>query len=502
MTLPLLPLEVFQPQWCDGAPHAVLEQERVLLMNRAAALLGVRDGLRRGGVQALAPDVVLHERDKGREQQALQAVACCMLQYTPEVAFTGPAQLVMDVTASLRAFGGRLALCRRVRASLRLLGFTARIGMGPTALGARLLADAPPPGAGHVRGGQVSSRRRVLRLERLTAVLDTLPVDLLAAARAHHDWLDGIGCRTLGELRRLPRAGLQRRSSKLLLDELDRAYGQSPELHDWVAVPPVFAAYVELPYRTEQSDAILLSANGLLLQMTGWLVVQQLALTRLQLSMEHERGRTAIPPSLLEITLAQPAWQEAHLLRLLKERLERMQLVGPVIALRLQALELAPLVPPTASLFPEPGGTPADYQRLLELLVARLGDDAVLTPAPLADHRPEVCNRWQPAMRALGQRDHHAAGLNAAKPDRWPQAERPFWLLAQPLALLVREHRPFYGSPLQLVSAPERIESGWWDGNFVARDYFIAIGAESACYWVYRERRDDEVRWFLHGLFA
>jgi protein ImuB len=387
-----------------------------------------------------------------------------------------------------------------VRASLRLLGVTARLGMGPTALGARLLADAPPPGAGPVRGGQVSPRRRVVRLERLTAVLDALPVGLLAAARAHHDWLQGIGCSTLGELRRLPRAGLQRRSSKLLLDELDRAYGQAPELHDWVAVPPVFAAYAELPYRTEQSDAILLSANGLLLQMIGWLVAQQLAVTRLQFSMEHERGRTAVPPTLLEIVLSEPAWQEAHLLRLLKERLERMALVAPVIALRLQALQLQPLAPPTASLFPEPGGTPADYHRLLELLVARLGEDAVLTPAPLADHRPEICNRWQPATRASAPRERAGAGLPAS--DQVLKTERPFWLLAQPLALLVREHRPFYGSALRLVSAPERIESGWWDGNFVARDYFIAIGAESACYWVYRERAGDEVRWFLHGLFA
>ncbi len=485
MHLPLLPLEVFQPQWCESGPRAVLEQERVMALNREAAALGVRAGLRRGGVLALAPEVVLHERDAAREQQALHAIVTSLLQYTPEVAFDGDAQLVLDVTASLRAFGGRLALCRRVGSTLRALGYSARLGMAPTALGARLLACAPR---------QPLRRRRVLRLERLAAVLDVLPFGLLAAARAHADWLEGIGCSTLGELRRLPRAGLQRRSSKLLLEELDRAYGQAPELHEWVVAPPVFAAHAELPYRTEHADAILFSANGLLLQMVGWLVAQQLAVTCVQLTMEHERGRTAVPPTLLEIALAEPAWQEAHLLRLLKERLGRLELVAPVIGLRLQALQLQPLAPPTASLFPEPGGTPADYHRLLELLVARLGEDAVLAPAPVADHRPEVCNRWLPATRASDKRGRPADAL--------PRTERPFWLLDKPLPLLVREHRPFYGSPLRLASAPERIESGWWDGNFAARDYFIAIGAESACYWVYRERAGDEVRWFLHGLFA
>jgi protein ImuB len=80
--------------------------------------------------------------------------------------------------------------------------------------------------------------------------------------------------------------------------------------------------------------------------------------------------------------------------------------------------------------------------------------------------------------------------------------ERPFWMLADPVALLVRDHRPFYGSSLRLVKGPERIECGWWDGVLVVRDYFIAQGDTSVFYWIYRERTEEEIRWFLHGLFA
>jgi protein ImuB len=82
------------------------------------------------------------------------------------------------------------------------------------------------------------------------------------------------------------------------------------------------------------------------------------------------------------------------------------------------------------------------------------------------------------------------------------QPQRPFWLLQQPLALMLRKHRPFYGSPLRLLSGPERIECGWWDGPPTVRDYFVAEGEEAACYWIYRERDGDDIRWFLHGLFA
>jgi protein ImuB len=70
---------------------------------------------------------------------------------------------------------------------------------------------------------------------------------------------------------------------------------------------------------------------------------------------------------------------------------------------------------------------------------------------------------------------------------------------------LMRGHRPFYGSPLRMMSPPERIEAGWWSQT-QARDYFIAEGLDHACYWVYRERMagagEAAPRWYLHGLFG
>jgi hypothetical protein len=38
------------------------------------------------------------------------------------------------------------------------------------------------------------------------------------------------------------------------------------------------------------------------------------------------------------------------------------------------------------------------------------------------------------------------------------------------------------------LCGPERIETGWWDGDPVARDYFIAVDAEGALLWVFRQR--------------
>lgn len=473
--------------------HAVLQRDSVMAATPAALAAGVRPGMRRGGALAIAPEVSLHERDMKREQEALQSMALTLLQYTPHIVLDvleGEAGLLMEVGASLRLFGGPRALCRLACDSVMALGFTPRLAMAPTAHGACLLARAGGRSSQH--GG--CGAGRTLKLSSLLRRLDALPLELLPAAQAHVDLLTGIGCVTLGDLRRLPRAGLQRRCGKQVAAELDQAYGDAAELFEWIEAPPTFSKRLELPDRIEHAEGLLFAVRRLLTEMTGWLVARHLAVSRFTLLLEHERGRSAVPPTTLEIALAEAAWREEHLLQLLKERLARLTLAAPAIALRLEATQLSPLAPPSESLFPEPGGTPADYRRLLELLTARLGEQAVMTPAPVADHRPEVRNAWQAAAQA----QQRQRGLDALA----PHAERPFWLLAEPVALLVREHRPFYGSPLTLLSGPERIECGWWDSAFTVRDYYIGMDADGACYWIYRERFDLEERWHLHGLFA
>jgi protein ImuB len=355
------------------------------------------------------------------------------------------------------------------------------MSVAPTGQGAWMLAKR-----GH---------RRVLKMRSLERELDSLPYLVVPEVRRFADWFAGLGCRVLEDIRRLPRAGLKKRCSVELLDSLDRAYGLSPELYAWLDVPPTFSARVELPDRVEHAEAILFSARRLVVQLCGWLSAQQLALTHASVTLEHERGREAIEPTTIDLALAEPTWHEEHLVRLLKERLGRVQLPAAVIAVRLTATKVQAAEPPTDTLFPDPGGSAEDHNRLLELLVARLGPENVLRPAPTSDHRPEHANRWV-----------SVSVQDAAKPEAPPcDLPRPTWLLETPLRLMVKNHRPFYGSTLKLVSTGERIEAGWFDGDLAARDYFVAEAADKSCYWIYRERpsaTSDEVRWFLHGLFG
>lgn len=481
--LPLLPLEALRPSWSEPGIYAVMDRDQVLVASPLAIQEGVRQGMRVGGVTTIVPQTTLLDRDPIREDAALAALATALLQYTPEVAFADNFGVTLDVGGSLRLFGGPLNLCRRVRASAATLGFTAVLGAAPTAAGAWLLAHNEQP-------RHWLMRRRCLTQTTLVRRLDALRCGMLPAAAPYVEWFHGIGALHLGAVRRLPRAGLLRRTSKELVSDMDLAYGRQPEMLQWMKVPPAFSARVETFDRIEHAEALMVGAAGLILQMVGWLTLQQLAVTTFTLAMEHERGHAAILPTLLEITLAEPAWKEPHLLRLLRERLAKVELTAPVIALRLDARKLEAMQPPTDQLFPEPGGSPQDFNRLLELLSARLGADNVLVPADVPDHRPEMANMWVPATGKVRRPGPVKEAL-----------ERPSWVLAKPIPLLVRGERPFYGSPLKVIQGPERIEAGWWNDQTVGRDYYIAQGTDASCYWIYLERT-LESRWFLHGLYA
>jgi protein ImuB len=47
---------------------------------------------------------------------------------------------------------------------------------------------------------------------------------------------------------------------------------------------------------------------------------------------------------------------------------------------------------------------------------------------------------------------------------------------------------------------PERIETGWWRGRDVRRDYYLVESAAGKRFWLFRAVRDGA--WFLHGTFA
>jgi protein ImuB len=230
------------------------------------------------------------------------------------------------------------------------------------------------------------------------------------------------------------------------------------------------------------AGALLFPCRRLIEELAGFLQGREAGVQRLDWHLQHPDGAA---PTRFALGAARPERDPACWLELLRERLERLRLPAPVRAVRLEAGALSHLAPGSLALFPGLETRPTPDTTLLDRLRARLGREAVYALTPAADHRPERAWRQCPPGDPEGARG---------------RADRPLWLLPEPLPLETRDHRPWWDGQLDLGVERERIETGWWDGFEVARDYFIATSVRGERLWVYREMRGQR-RWFLHGIF-
>jgi protein ImuB len=176
---------------------------------------------------------------------------------------------------------------------------------------------------------------------------------------------------------------------------------------------------------------------------------------------------------------------------LLRERLARTQLPEPVRALRLRSGALLEAREEAGDLFARGRRSAVGVPQFIERLRARLGADAVHGVRLVPEHRPEAA--WEIGDIPLFPRRGSAnRGMSPGY--------RPLWLLAEP-RLLDGLDWPQHEGRLEIEDGPERIESGWWDGRDVRRDYYVARTADGVRLWVFRERRKDG-RWFMHGVFG
>ncbi len=467
--VPQLPLEIFSRSGDQALPLAVSDHAQrasVLFCNEAAQKRGVCPGLAVAAARALAHELVVWPRDHAAEREALHGLAAWACQFSPQVSLYPPCALLLEVQGSLTLFGGRAALLERLHTGLARLGYKTRLAGAPTPLAAWSLACCQ-------REHHVEARQQ------LSAVLAPLPVSVLDWDQALLDRLDGIGVRRLGEVFRLPRDGLARRFGRHSLLYLDRLLGRVPDPQTLYQPPLQFKRRLLLPAEIAQAQALLFALQRLILELCGWLQGQGAAVQTLDIALVHREAR--LTP--LCITVHRESRDAEQFTTLLRERLERLVLQDPVIEIELRAGRIVKLDAQSLDLF----GKAAEQGRvdLLDRLRARLGEQAVRGISAIAEHRPEYA--WSYSDPGTSRQDSNGR-------------ERPLWLLSVPRRLKTRNGRPQWQGELKLQAGRERIESGWWDGQDIARDYFIAVNPSGSCYWIYRELTGER-HWYLQGVF-
>jgi protein ImuB len=493
IVLPALPLQLAARAIENTGPLAVVEgpaqRLQVAFCNDAAAACGIAPGLKLAAAQALARDLIAVERNREREREALDELAAWAYQFSAQIAVR-PNGLLIETGASRRLFGGHARLHRRIGHGLRALGYAAACGCAVTPQAAWWIAAARACGCAAADAPESA---------RLRTALAPLPLHLADWEPQTIQALHALGLATFGDLLALPRDQVNRRFGTAPVEALDRALGHVPDPQPPFALPEKFFARLELPAAVDDAAQLMFPAHRLLRSLEGFLRGRDAGATELVFTAMHEARRAQpLPPTSFALALAAPERDSERLARLLAERLARVRLPAPAVALALAVDRLLPFAPRSAALLPPAPGNAADagWLQLAETLHARLGSARVFQLQCVDDHRPECAYRIVPLAVDAAERKAPALAT--------PQ--RPLLLLERPFALACRQETPAYGGPLRLVAGPERIESGWWEcGNprraAVFRDYFVARNPRGQTLWIYRELAAPRA-WFLHGLFA
>jgi len=439
--------------------------------------------MRLAAAWALLPELAVRERAAAAERVALLRLACWAGAFTSEVCLR-PQGLLLEVAASLRLFGGAARLFDAIRAGCVEQGFSPQAALAPTPLAAEWLAAA-------------GDDRPCLDPAELRQRLNVLPLSVLDLPSADLSRLEGFGVRTLGDLLRLPRAGLARRLGAAFAVDLSRALGERHDPRERFSFPERFAERIELPARVDSASALGFVGRRLIGALCGWLAARCAGVGECVFELQHERGASERPPTRIVLGFSGATRDPERIGRVLLERLQRVELPAAVESVWLCADMPEPLGGREGSLFGRAVGGAADASSLaalVERVQARLGRESVYALACVAEHRPENASQPVPPVLTSAR-----GGVSAP-----PGGPRPVCLLPLPQTLSEADGRPQRGGPLQLLAGPERIESGWWDAaepgaaGDVRRDYFVALSPRAEWLWIFR----CEAGWFLHGFFA
>jgi protein ImuB len=487
------------------------------------------------------------------------------IEKSPHHEPAGPECLYVDVTGTAGFFGGEGPLVRTVVWTLAARGIHARAAIADTPAAAWAAVhhtDALQNDAhqGHAMGRGGRRRRwtivppgtQLQTLARLPATALRLDAAMLAQLR-------DVGIETVGGIARLPRKSLASRFAPQMSQRLAEFTGERPE-------PLVVPCSGELPTASQAFDFPLLLRDtslddlvaviGRLLQeCVAPLAAQGKGVMSLQVRLERTQSvdiRETCPPVIIDIGVFQPSGSAQHLVELVRLRIARMRMPREIVGITVEVVSAGTAECRQRTLFGEAAETSASQVgMLLDRLSGRLGRGAVFEPRPLADAQPEHAwaavppavsrssrskprptSEHRPTSEARSKRSHHD-GPPAAHPTTLMAApqRRPIWLLPQPVRLetlavvdsALNNNADASSMPparFRLASqsgsqthevvkahGPERIETAWWRGPTVRRDYYVVETATGARYWIFRRLGSGPANrsgggWFLHGTFA
>ncbi len=436
--------------------------------NTIARRSGIRAGMDRSTARGLCNDLLLVDACDTQTQQALDALADVLGQFSPVVSLFPPDAIVVDLTG-IRPESVSLDALSKAALSI---GIQAHVALGHSPFAARALATVHAQSPLH----RPNKEQQLLANLHLSSI--QLPPDTLKA-------LAVIGIHTLDAFLSLPSAAVARRFGAVAHRRWKEAKGMRV-----VALPPYRPQSPVSETRTvddpiERMDLLSFHLKTLVDRVLQRVRgrnrgIEELTVTLIPVRNDPNHVYRTV------LDLGRPQTDATLLLQLLRERLGHNPPQAPIEQIRITVSRDAPLNHQQLTLFGDPAA-PEPIELTAVRLVGLLHGEERLVTALRDDYRPEQAYERVP-FNAQAQ-DSSTFSLSA---------ERPVRLLPIPQALSqwnAERLEPLWPA----LSGPERLQGGWWDGRPAARDYWVVAEPTGKRSWVYRDHRTGG--WYLHGMF-
>jgi protein ImuB len=474
---------------------------RVAACCATAAAQGIRPDIPVAEAKSLVRELMIERYEPHTDCQALRKLAEACDKFSPGVALEEaeePESLLLDISNLAHLLGSDARLAGRVEKFFTNRKYRVQIAVADTIGLAWAIAHFMPVLQPSLRSPVIvpSFKEQGTRSEERLSIIAQLPVEALRIARDTADLLHQLGVETVGQLLPLPREGFASRFSDQLLRRLDQLTGAATE----VLVSHHGLAALEAGCTLEQPTADRATLVHVLSQLTEQLA-RHLA--------ERDQGAVLLVCVLksaggqsmsMRIGLVEPSANARQLMELIDLHLETVTLADEVAQVAIHAAVVGRLGERQRELFVDQWPSdPHQLALLVNRLSSRLDDTQVLRPQLRASPLPERAFRYLPATeKKRGKEDGVLAG------------SRPLLLYPEPRLVEVICVAP--DGPPQFVWlddrrerivqhwGPERIETLWWQGPTVRRDYYRIATESGGHWWIFRQLAGG--RWFLHGIFA
>ena len=500
------------------------------------------------------------EQDLDKDLAALETLADSFDSFSPIVGLETidpreykqgrrPDSLLLEVTGVAHLFGDESQLAWRLSQHCDALGYLPRIAIADT-------VGAAWSTARYLAGQHFAQHREAIVLPPgEKQALEQLPVEALRLTADSIETLYQLGLETIGQLQQLPRTDLAMRFGNSIHRRLDQLTGKIEEPLIARRKPAEFACQQALEYPTNHRETIEVIIARMATRLCGQMRARQQGALEWTIEMICQTG----PPIQFQVNLFQPTSTVQEVMPLVEMQLE--QALSPhtrkyrkkkgtlpansktqtgkrdtqrepkpdnefhrFTTIQIQEIEVSVtssvlVAQQQRQLFDEnPRLDRQSLAHLINRLTSRLGVQNVVYPLMQSGAQPEHSFRLKPLADANRRRK-----LKATTPPKTSHTlARPLHLFRQPIRIksldlgaatndqtitsaLIAIEQNETGSSLPtgqtIIAAcgPERIETGWWRGRTVCRDYWRVETNTHQHYWVYRDLRNN--RWFLHGEF-